>query len=96
MGDTTSMCCDEMCLRYGSDMKSDIVQMSHHGLSKPTPRAHNATIEIYDIIAPDIALLPCGLGRAPDRLEYEVNAHLASRVKKLYISGNGTQIVHLG
>ncbi len=96
MGDTTTICCDEMCARYGSDMKSDVVQMSHHGLSKPTPRAHNATVEIYDVIAPDVALLPCGLGRAPDRLEYEVNAHLAARVKKLYIAGDGLRIVPMG
>ena len=94
MGDTTSICCDEMCARYGDFLKSDYVQMSHHGLSKPTPRAHNATIEIYDMIDADVAFMPCSIERSQVRLEYEVNAHLAAKVKKLYVAGAGTQIVY--
>ena len=90
MADTTTVCCDEMCRRYGSYMKSDYVQASHHGLSKPTPRAHNATKEIYDAISPEYAFMPCSATRYEVRREYEVNVHLANMVKKIYVAGEGT------
>jgi hypothetical protein len=95
LGDTTTVCCNEMCARYGDFLKSDIVQMSHHGLSRNTPRAHNGTIEIYDTIGADIAFMPCSVERSGVRLEYEVNAHLASTVKRLVVAGAGTEILYV-
>lgn len=89
MADTTTLCCDEMCRRYGDYMRSDFVQASHHGLSKPTPRAHNATREIYDAISPRYAFMPCSAQRYQVRREYDVNAHLASIAKRIYVAGDG-------
>lgn len=96
MGDTTTVCCDEMCRRYGDHMRSDYVQASHHGLSKPTPRAHNATKQIYDAISPEYAFMPCSASRYAVRREYEVNAHLEKMVKKVYVAGEGTVCVEIG
>lgn len=95
MGDTTTVCCDEMCRRYGTYMKSDYVQASHHGLSKPTPRAHNATKEIYDTISPEYAFMPCSASRYLVRREYEVNEHLAAMVKQVYVAGEGTVCIEI-
>ncbi len=95
MGDTTTICCNEMCARYGDYLKSDYVQMSHHGLSRETPRARNGTIEIYDMIGADVALMPCSVERSGVRLEYPVNAHLAKNVKELYVAGAGTKVIYV-
>lgn len=89
MADTTTVCCDEMCARYKNYMKSDYVQMSHHGLSYDSPRARNATKEIYGFIRPDYALLPCSEERYSDRINYDVNAYLRSIVRKVYCAGMG-------
>ncbi len=95
LGDTTTICCNEMCARYGDFLKSDYVQMSHHGLSRETPRARNGTIEIYDTIGADVAFMPCSVERSGVRLEYPVNAHLAKTVKKLHVAGAGRVIEYV-
>ena len=100
MGDTTTVCCDEMCLRYGGELKSDYLQIAHHGLAPtdPTvyqPRRHNGTKAIYALIRPTVVFLPCGIERAPDRMSYDVNAYAASLAKQVYISGEGEAAVEL-
>lgn len=93
MGDTTTVACNEMCYRYGDYMKCDFVQVSHHGLSAlPTGancRRHCATIEIYELIDPDIALWPTNAEKVQERIELEVNDYLASIVDEIVIAGNG-------
>lgn len=96
MADTTTVCCDEICRRYGDYIKSDFVQASHHGLSKPTPRAHNATKEIYDAISPRYAFMPCSASRYEVRREYEVNKHLEGLVERVYVAGEGTVCIEIG
>ena len=76
-------------------MKSDFVQVSHHGLSElPTGancRRHNATVEIYKLINPDIALWPTNAEKVQERIELEVNDYLASIVDEIVIAGNGAR-----
>lgn len=93
MGDTTTVACNEMCYRYGTYMKCDFVQMSHHGLS-PLPtgancRRHCATIEIYELIDPAVALWPASTDKAIERKPLEVNDYLLSIVDQVVIAGDG-------
>ncbi len=93
MHDTTTVACNEMSYRYGSYMKCDFVQVSHHGLTElPTGancRRHCATIEIYELINPDIALWPTNAEKVAERSELEVNEYLLSIVDEVVIAGNG-------
>lgn len=95
LADATKSACDEMCARYGRELKSEYVQMSHHGISKDSPRAHNATKEIYGLISPEYAFLPCSNERYKVRMEYDVNRYLESIVKKVYIAALGAETVYL-
>jgi len=98
MGDTATVCCNEMCNRYGSLMKSDYVQMSHHGMGDARPRARNATPEIYDCIAPKFGLLPCKKVSVPQKMELPINQHLASLVggwENILCSGIRTERIPL-
>ena len=93
MGDTTTVACNEMCYRYGDYMKCDFVQVSHHGLA-PLPtgtncRRHCATIEIYELIDPDVALWPASVEKVKERSALEVNDYLISIVDEVVIAGEG-------
>ena len=95
MGDTTTVACNEMSKRYGDAMKCDFVQVSHHGYS-PLPtglncRRHGATIEIYDLIDPDIALWPAAAAAIAERSELEINAHFISIVDEVVVAGRGAR-----
>ena len=93
MGDTTTVACNEMCYRYGDAMKCDFVQMSHHGLSvlpnAKNCRRHCATVEIYELIDPSIALWPASVEKAKERSVLEVNDYLMSIVDQVVIAGEG-------
>lgn len=93
MGDTTTVACNEMCYRYGDAMKCDFVQVSHHGLA-PLPtgancRRHCATVEIYQLIDPSIALWPSSTVKVKERSVLEVNDYLISIVDEVVIAGDG-------
>ena len=50
-GDIADTACDIICERYGTYLKSDIVQVSHHGNI-------GATAEFYELVDPTVALWP--------------------------------------
>ncbi len=93
MGDTVALACDDMSARYGSYLKCDIVQVSHHGLASDSDdpeiyqRRLNSTKEIYTLLDPHIALWPTSIERYEDRMKYSVNRHLASIVDPDYTDG---------
>lgn len=93
MGDTTTVACNEMCYRYGEYMKCDFVQMSHHGLTLipggTNCRRHCATVEIYQLIDPSVALWPSSTEKAKERSPLEVNDYLLSIVDEVVIAGAG-------
>lgn len=96
MADTTSDCCDEMCARYGSWLKSEYVQMAHHGIADERPHAQNATKEIYELIAPTYALLPCSKGQMAGKLANEVNQYLLSIIggeSRVICSGSWKKLI---
>lgn len=92
MADTVKLACDEMCARYGETLKSDYVQISHHGIGvtregEYQPRRQNSTKEIYRLIAPDYAFLPCSARRQDERMAFDVNRFLASYLTTLWCAG---------
>lgn len=94
MGDTTTVCCDEMSDRYGSYLKSDYVQMAHHGIEDDRPRARNATKEIYGLIDPSYALLPCLGEQVSYKMRLAVNRYLLELIggeRNLICSGTYSQ-----
>ena len=62
-------------------LKSDIVQMSHHGMT-------GATAELYAQINPDVALWPSGITTYRERKDTDYNKKLLSLIKDLYIAGS--------
>ena len=92
MGDTTVIACNEMSKRFGEALQSTYVQVSHHGLAPTStdvyqPRRNNSTKEIYKLIYPDYAFLPCSAAKKSERMNYEVNRYLKSFLTKLYCAG---------
>lgn len=77
-----------MCKAYGNAMKSDYLQVPHHG-------AHDGgTKAAYDLIRPTYLLWPCGDNLYADNLtpwnkDYGANLHLLSLVKpeNSYVAG---------
>lgn len=93
MGDTVRTACDEMSARYGDTMKCDYVQISHHGIGKTNPGAHeprreNSTEEIYRLISPDYAFLPCSSAKKDERMAFSVNRYLKSFLTKYWCAGD--------
>ena len=97
MADTTQVACDEMSDRYKSHLKSDMVQVSHHGIQTDTnqPRRHNSTREIYRLINPKIAFWPTHKDRFEVRKNLTVNSYLRTIIKNNnganYIAGNAAR-----
>ena len=95
MGDATTKACNEISYRYGNHIKSDYVQVSHHGfvpgLTGMNCRRHGGTVEIYSLIDADIALWPTSEAKVSERIELGANAYLASIVDEIVIAGNGAR-----
>ncbi len=89
LADTMRVNCDEMSDRYGTYLKSDFVQVSHHGLNDDRPEAQNGTEEIYGLINPAYALWPSGNKRFNQYKTAPENAYLLTQlsVKKVFVAG---------
>ena len=98
LGDICDQSSDIISKRYGNYLKSDIVQVAHHGNI-------GATSEIYDFIDPAVALWPTsqnlfnklidGIG---NQRHFEVDYHLYKElhVKENYTNGEYTITLTLG
>ena len=64
---------------YGSYLKSDIVQMSHHGGDGATP-------EFYTLISPHTALWPAEETKYRQNLNRECNKTLLKIVQDMYVA----------
>lgn len=58
LGDIQTNASDVICAMYGENLKSDMVQVSHHG-------GNGATEQLYTLIRPTVAFWPC------DRANYQ-------------------------
>ena len=64
-------------------LKSDIVQVAHHGFN-------GATKELYQAIGADTALFPCPDYEFEKNKSSEVNSYIISSSKQIIVSDNGT------
>ncbi|MBQ9544856.1 MAG: MBL fold metallo-hydrolase [Clostridia bacterium] len=85
LGDVQKAGNDVMIARYGDHLKSDVVQVAHHGCAA-------SSREFYDIIDPEILLWPVSTKYFEAFMyEIKVDRHLVHemRVKDVYLSGHG-------
>ncbi len=104
-GDTSKVCVDEMCDRYGTYLKSDIITVPHHGHNRNSYRARNGTVEFYNLTDPAIVLWPAGVSAQASYLNwngkpdsnYEANHHLVNNlhVKEVIVAGSTTRTLTL-
>ncbi len=100
-GDTSKICVDEMCKRYGEYLKSDMMTVPHHGWNEARYRARNGTIEFYTLIDPTIVFWPDGDEAQVKKMNWngkkygnwEANHYLiySLNVKEHYVSGSTTR-----
>lgn len=83
LGDSTSKNMLAMAKRYGSHLKSDILQPTHHG------RTHGK-IEVYSLVLPEVVLWDCALSSYKEYEKQDYNQYLIKNFKRHYISENGT------
>lgn len=72
-----------MAKRYGSHLKSDVLQPTHHG------RTHGK-IEVYSLVLPEVVMWPCALSSYKEYEKQDYNQYLIKNFKRHYISENGT------
>lgn len=70
-GDIMELASDIVCDMYGRELKSEIVQASHHGCEDGT-----VTEEFYDLVDPRVMLWPCSSGNFVGWWDYDVNYHI--------------------
>ncbi len=84
LGDIFDKSSGAMCRRYGSYLKSDIVQVAHHGYD-------GATVALYTYIGADVALWPNHQKRFehvtnPEYKRYAENHYLLTTCKEIIIA----------
>ena len=86
LGDASYVTCSFLVKHYGDYLKSDMVQLSHHGYA-------GGTVALYDKVRADVVLWPGGVGGfdgglEPQDLRYrETNAHAISLADEVYVAG---------
>ncbi len=84
LGDASNRSCTYLVRSYGDYLKSDMVQISHHGYT-------GGTIPLYEAIDADVALWPTGVmsvdGSYERLMERGYNARAVELAKEVYIAG---------
>jgi len=104
-GDTAKVCVDEMCARYGTQLRSDMMTVPHHGWNQNRYRARNGTVQFYSLVDPTVVFWPDGVKAQAEKLawngkpggDWEANYYLINRlhVKKCVVAGSNTQTLAL-
>lgn len=88
LGDANFTECTIMVARYGSYIKSDIVQVAHHGFNA-------ANVGIYFCIDAKVALYPTD-GSNYDKCQFSAsNINVTQLSEEIFIAGNGTAALSL-
>lgn len=88
-GDASGAAADILIARYGTGLKSDIIQVAHHG-------HFGLSRDFYEFVHAEIALFPTTQIKYDEEFEvYEANRHAAAICKYCYISANGTVAIPL-
>ena len=95
LGDCEKSLCRQMAATFGACLKSDLLQLTHHG-------ANGASLDLYQVIDPDICFWACSQSKfeSDERMlgtkaGYEFNAYIRDesiRARKHYHSGETTVI----
>lgn len=91
LGDLQDASCQKLCAMYQDFLKSDLVQVAHHGFN-------GSTVETYDLVSPAVALWPTADYGFEGNRTRKVNAHLLAMdsVKEHIVAGiDGTRILPL-
>lgn len=90
LGDATFLSADICVDMYGHDLKSDILQLGHHG-------SHGCTLQLYEHVLPKTVLFPVAMVRFPERIRLSLNSSLIDRlsIKDLFLSGAGDTVLSL-
>jgi len=90
LGDASENNCRMMVEQFGDYMKSDVLQLAHHG-------GYGGTVELYEIADPEYSLLPTTLGGYMSVINSELNQVLVNNenMKLMFVSGYGTYSVNL-
>lgn len=83
LGDSNYTECNILISRYGDYLKSDIVQVAHHGYNKDN-------VEVYHYINAKVALYSTRQDRYEDTQFSESNRTVSKLSTEIYIAGNGT------
>ena len=91
-GDMQTLGSDVLVAIYGNYLKSDIVQIAHHGSIK-----HSATREFYEHVAPKWAFFPGSLSRYNTNSSSDVNRYLIREagIKQIFVADNGDRTLNL-
>lgn len=90
LGDALPVECDALVKMYGNYLKSDMMQLAHHGYN-------GATKEIYQYINPAVALWPSNPMAIESNSNYDYNKWLIENdsCKEIIVSGYGDYIFEL-
>ena len=104
-GDSAKVCVDEMCARYGTYLRSDMMTVPHHGWNENRYRARNGTVQFYSLVDPTVVFWPDGVKAQATKMvwngkpggDWEANYFLINRlhVKKCVVAGSKTQTLAL-
>ena len=83
LGDLSAKYMLSIASRYGTHLKSDILQPTHHG------RTHGK-IEVYSLVLPEVVLWDCAISSYNEYKNQDYNQYLINNFKRHYISENGT------
>ena len=90
LGDATFLCCDMLVDRYGHYLKSEIVQLAHHG-------SNGGTLQVYQFIEPEVIMFPVATVRFMGRITNSLNSFMIDRMRvpEMYLSGKGDTVLTL-
>ncbi len=90
LGDTEQLGASILCRRYSDFLKSDIMQMAHHGYT-------GGSNELFALIDPETVLWPCPDHWFHETLTWECNQFIATsqNVKEIINAGHGTAVLQL-
>ena len=90
LGDTETVGSSVLCRRYGGNLKSDIMQMAHHGYN-------GGSDALFRAVNPEVVLWPCPDHWYHETLTWECNQFIATsqNVKEIINAGHGTSVISL-
>lgn len=90
LGDATFIQADRLVDMYGDYLKSDFMQLAHHG-------SYGGSVQLYSTISPDVVLWTSSMDRFIERIRISLNSALAERIgaKEIWPAGKGNKIFEL-